>query len=140
MCLLPFADMDIDGTMGVEPFETGLAPWLVVRNAQEAEDFYAAAFRAVELYRLDGDEGLAVAQLSIDGAAFWIQDDGGAVPDAGSIRMILSVADPDAVFELAVASGAEVVAPISEAYGWRTGRITDPFGHNWEISRQLTPP
>jgi len=132
--------MDIDGTMGVERFETGLAPWLVVRNAQEAEDFYAAAFGAVELYRLDGDEGLAVAQLSIDGAVFWIQDDRDAVPDLGSIRMILSTEDPDSVFELAVASGAEVVAPISEAYGWRTGRITDPFGHDWEISRQVASP
>ena len=107
--------MDIDGTMGSEPFETGLAPWLVVRNAKEAEDFYAAAFGAVELYRLDGDEGLAVAQLSIDGAVFWIQDDRDAVPDSGSIRIILSVEDPDSVFALAVTSGVEVVAPISEA-------------------------
>ncbi len=52
--------------------------------------------------------------------------------------MILSVDDPDAVFEQAVAAGATSVAPVQEQYGWRTGRITDPFGHNWELSKQLT--
>jgi len=51
--------------------------------------------------------------------------------------MILSVEDPDAVFDQAVAAGAAVVAPVNEAYGWRTGRITDPFGHDWETSRRL---
>jgi len=126
---------------GGEPFETSIAPWLAVSNAQKAVDFYKAAFGAVELYRLDGDDGsLAVAQLSVGGAAFWVQDE----PDAdsgpqgpGSVRMILSVEDPDATFDQSVAAGAAVVARVSEDHGWRTGRITDPFGHDWEISRQL---
>jgi PhnB protein len=52
--------------------------------------------------------------------------------------MILSVDDPDAVFEQAIAAGAAVVAPIHEDYGWRTGRVTDPFGHDWEMSKQLS--
>jgi len=52
--------------------------------------------------------------------------------------MILSADDPDSVFEQAVAGGATVVAAMHEDYGWRTGRITDPFGHDWEMSKQLT--
>jgi PhnB protein len=52
--------------------------------------------------------------------------------------MILSVDDPDSVFERAVQVGATVVAPIHEDYGWRIGRVTDPFGHDWEVSKQLT--
>lgn len=123
-----------------EPFEASIAPWLSVSNAQKAVDFYRGAFGVGELYRLDGDDGsLAVAQLSVGGAVFWVQNDPDASPDrAGSVRMILSVEDPDAVFDQAVAAGAAVVARVSEDHGWRTGRITDPFGHDWEISRQLT--
>jgi PhnB protein len=51
--------------------------------------------------------------------------------------MILSVQDPDALFERAVAAGAAAVAPIHDEHGWRTGRLTDPFGHDWEVSRRL---
>jgi PhnB protein len=118
-----------------------LAPWLAVRDAQKAVDFYTVAFGAVERYRLDGDQGtIAVAQLSIGAADFWVQDD----PDArmegrgtSPVRLILSVDDPDAVFARAVSAGAAVVASIHEEYGWRTGRVADPFGHDWEISKQL---
>jgi PhnB protein len=129
-------------TADVEPFETSITPWLAVRDAPKAVDFYKAALGAVELYRLDGDDGsVVVAQLSVGGAVFWVQDDSDASPEAGgagSVRMILSVEDPDAVFDQAVAAGASAVAPVTEGHGWRTGRVTDPFGHDWEISRQLT--
>jgi PhnB protein len=116
-----------------------IAPWLAVRDAQKAVEFYQAAFGAVELYRLPADDGsLAVAQLSVGGALFWVQGDSNADGRGdGSVRMILSVDDPDSVFERAVQAGAAVVAPIHEDYGWRTGRITDPFGHDWEVSKQL---
>jgi len=93
-------------------------------------------------YRLDGDTGtIAVARLAIGSAEFWVQDDADAGPDgrgAPPVRLILSVEDPDAVFDQAVAAGAAIVAPIHDEYGWRTGRVQDPFGHDWEISKQLT--
>jgi PhnB protein len=119
-----------------------IAPWLAVGDAQKAVEYYKAAFGAVELYRLPADDGsLAVAQLSVGGAVFWVQNDSNASPvgrGTGSVRMILSVDDPDSVFKQAVGAGAAVVAPIHEDYGWRTGRVTDPFGHDWEMSKQLT--
>ena len=120
---------------------SNIAPWLTVRDAQKALDYYKAAFGAVELYRLPADDGsLAVAQLSVGGAVFWLQADSNVSPSgagSGPVRMILSVDDPDALFERAVAAGAAVVAAIHEDYGWRTGRVTDPFGFDWELSKQL---
>jgi PhnB protein len=114
---------------------------LAVRDASAAVDYYRRAFGAVELYRLDGDkETIAVAQLSIGGSVFWVQHDVEASPkrgSAGSVRMVLSVEDPDSVFERAVGAGAEVVAPVHEEHGWRTGRLIDPFGHDWELSKEL---
>ena len=120
---------------------SNIAPWLAVRDAQKALDYYKAAFGAVELYRLPADDGsLAVAQLSVGGAVFWLQADSNVSPSgagSGPVRMILSVDDPDALFERAVAAGAAVGAAIHEDYGWRTGRVTDPFGFDWELSKQL---
>lgn len=128
--------------MSSEPFETSIAPWLAVSDAEDAVEFYTAAFGADEVYRLEGDDGkLAVAQLAVEGAVFWVQDDSEGSPEArgsGSVRMILSVEDPDSAFDQAVAAGATEVAPVSEEYGWRTGRVIDPFGFDWELSRQLT--
>ena len=128
------------GGSGSEPFETSIAPWLAVNDAQKAVDFYRAAFGAADVYSLDDLGRVVVAQLLVGAAAVWVQEDAHASPDApgvGSVRMILSVEDPDSAFDRAVAAGAAVVAQVHEEHGWRTGRITDPFGHDWEISRQL---
>jgi PhnB protein len=111
-----------------------------VSDAEKAVDFYTAAFGAVEIYRLDGEDGkVAVAQLAVDGAPFWVQEDSetGNAGGSTSVRMILSVEDPNSAYDRAVAAGAIEVAPVSEEYGWRTGRVTDPFGYDWELSRQL---
>ena len=128
-------------TTGSDASTPAIEPWLTVPDAREASDFYKKAFGAVEAYRLDDDDGgPVVAQLSIGGAAFWIQGDADASPVApgvGSVRMILSVEDPDALFERAVGAGAAAVAPVHDEHGWRAGRMTDPFGHDWEVSRRL---
>jgi PhnB protein len=119
-----------------------IAPWLSVSNATDALAFYRAAFGAIELERLEDDTGeVAVAQLSIEGADFWIQTDADSSPDAlggRCVRMILSVDDPDSGFARAVAAGATEVAPVADAYGWRIGRVADPCGHHWEIGKRLT--
>ena len=132
--------MDADRTSR-PPRATTIAPWLAVGDAAAAVKFYAAAFGAVEAYRLDGEAGrVGLALLTIDGAPFWLQDDRAAAPGraaSASVRMILSVNDPDAFFDRAIAAGAIQVAPIHEEYGWRTGRVTDPFGYDWEFSKQL---
>ena len=55
----------------------------------------------------------------------------------GTVRLILTVADPDAVFAQAIAAGATQVVAVAENYGWRLGRVVDPFGHHWEIGHEL---
>ena len=55
--------------------KTAIAPMLSVRNGVRAIEFYKAAFGAVELFRIDGDGGAVVAQLSVGGAEFWLADE-----------------------------------------------------------------
>jgi len=125
---------------------TTIAPWLSVRRGGHAVEFYKTAFGAKELFRLGGEDGGGVvARLSIDGAEFWLSDEspehGNFSPESvggGTVRIILTVADPDAVFSRAIAAGAKQVFPVGEEHGWRLGRVVDPFGHHWEIGRQLT--
>jgi PhnB protein len=125
------------------PKATSLAPWLSLRNSAQAVEFYKSAFGAIELFRM-GDDQTVVAKLAIDGAEFWLSDESpehnNFSPESlhgGTVRMILTVADPDAVFNRAVAAGAKVVFPVGEEHGWRLGRVVDPFGHHWEIGREL---
>jgi PhnB protein len=135
--------MALDQAKGTS-FLCSIAPWLSVGNGAQAVDFYKSAFGATEVYRLEDPGGGVVAKLSVDGAEFWLSGDapeeGNPGPEslgAGRIRMILIVADPDAVFAQAVKAGASEVFPVREEHGWRLGRIVDPFGHHWEIGRPL---
>jgi PhnB protein len=124
-----------------EPVKTSIASWLSVSRATKAVDYYNAAFGAVERYRLEDNEGsVIVAQLAIEGADFWLQEDVDTsleFQDRRSVRMILTVDDPDAVFEQAIAAGATEVFAVFEDHGWRIGRVADPFGHHWEIGKPL---
>jgi PhnB protein len=124
-------------------FKTAIAPLIFVRRGLEALEFYKAAFGAEELFRIDID-GAVVATLSVNGAEFWVADespaDGNFSPETlgnGTVRMILTVADPDAAFARAIAAGAKEVWPVADQYGWHLGRVVDPFGHHWEIGRPL---
>lgn len=121
-----------------------ITPWLTVRNGTGAVEFYKSAFGAVEVYRLDSPDGGVVVRLAVNGAEFWLSSEspehespGPETLGGGSVRMILTVADPDAAFARAVAAGATQVYPVSEGHGWRIGRIIDPYGHHWEIGKQL---
>ena len=126
---------------------TAIAPMLSVRNGARAIKFYKAAFGADELFRIDDESsGAVVARLSVGESEFWLADEspehGNFSPESlggGSVRMVMIVKDPDAAFERAVTAGANVVWPVSnQPYGWRVGRIVDPFGHHWEIGRPLS--
>jgi PhnB protein len=120
---------------------TSIAPWLSVPLGAQAVDFYRSAFGATELHRVENEAGQIVAQLTLGEAEFWVSDEPATSPESlggASARMILSVDDPDALFARAVGAGAVVVAEMYEGHGWRIGRVTDPFGHDWEIAKRLT--
>ena len=121
-----------------------IAPWLTVRNGEKALHFYQRAFGATVVYRLEDPLAGVVARLSVQGAEFWLSD---GQPDdsgpeslgGGSVRMILTVGDPDTLFGQAIAAGASEIFPVGEEHGWRLGRLVDPFGLHWEIGHPLVP-
>jgi PhnB protein len=122
---------------------TTIAPWLSVRDGARAVAFYKSAFGTTEVF-LMGEGSSVVARLSVDGAEFWLSDEspehGNFSPQTlkgSTVRIILTVADPDAVFARAIAAGAAQVFAVTEEHGWRLGRVVDPFGHHWEIGRPL---
>jgi len=124
--------------------KTSIAPMLSVRRGAEAIEFYKAAFGAGEMFRIDAENGAVVARLSVGEAEFWVADESpehqNFSPESlggGTVRMVMIVEDPDGAFERAVAAGATVIWPVSNQYGWRLGRIIDPFGHHWEIGKPL---
>jgi PhnB protein len=117
---------------------------LSVRNGAQAVEFYKSAFGANEVFRIEDPSGAVVSRLSVDGAEFWLADESpehlNFSPESlggGSARMILTVPDPDAMFAKALAAGAREVVAVKEEYGWRLGRVVDPYGHHWEIGRPL---
>jgi PhnB protein len=121
-----------------------IAPMLSVRNGAKAIEFYKAAFGAIDVFRIDAPDGAVVARLSVEGAEFWLSDEspehGNFSPESlggGTVRMILTVPNPDAMSAKALAAGAREVVAMKEDYGWRLGRVVDPFGHHWEIGRPL---
>jgi PhnB protein len=116
-----------------------IEPWLSVPDGTRAVGFYVEAFGAAVLERLEDDHGeVEVARFSVAGGHFWIQRDPGVV--AAGARLLLVVPDPEASFSRAVAAGAVEVAAVHEEHGWLAGRVTDPFGFDWELSRQLDDP
>lgn len=139
--------MEMAGNRGGDQ-QTTISPQLTVRHGRAAVEFYKAALGAVEDYRVGGtdDEPNVVAQLSVGGASFWVADEspphrnfspeslGGA-----TVRMLLTVEDPESVVGRAIAAGATEIHPVGEEHGWRLGRIEDPFGHQWEIGKPLVP-
>jgi PhnB protein len=130
--------------MQITTISTSIEPWLSVRDGVKAVEFYKAAFGAIEVYRLDVPDGTVVAKLSIDGAGFWISDEstgsGNISPVSlgeSTVRMILTVADPDSLFERVLKHGATEIFPVGVAHGWKLGRLADPFGHHWEIGHPV---
>jgi PhnB protein len=127
--------------------KTAIAPLLAVRRGASAIEFYQRAFGAMELFRVSDEKGGVVARLSVDGAEFWLADESpehsNFSPESlggSSVRIVLMVEDPDAVFARASGAGATVVWPVADQpYGWRLGRLADPFGHHWEIGKPQQP-
>jgi PhnB protein len=124
--------------------KSSVSPWLSVGNGAQAVEFYIAAFGAKEVYHLEDPGGGVVSRLAIDGGEFWLSGESGSQENSGravtanpTVRMIWTVADPDAAFLRALAAGASEIFPVSEGHGWRVGRLVDPFGHHWEIGHPL---
>jgi len=120
-----------------------VTPYLVVKDAARAIDFYGKVFGAKEVMRLPGSDGkVGHAEIKIGGDYVMLADE---VPEQGHkspqslggspVRIHLYVEDVDAVASRAVEAGARVLIPVGDQfYGDRSGRIEDPFGHIWILS------
>jgi PhnB protein len=129
--------------MAVVPIPPGYAsvtPYLIVRGAAKAIDFYQRAFGAVELFRLATPDGtIGHAEIRIGNARVMLADGMGGSPDpltlgGSTVSFMLYVPDVDAAFARAIAAGATEKRPVADQfYGDRTGTLADPFGHVWSI-------
>ncbi|NEA27419.1 VOC family protein [Actinomadura bangladeshensis] len=125
-----------------EHYKYSVIPHAIVDGAAEAIKFYAEAFGASELFRLDGEDGRIVhAEISVQGSTLMLGDgDASFVPpgDGGtSVILHVYVADVDALTDRAASAGAELLSPPADMpYGARQSMLRDPFGHVWIF---LTP-
>jgi PhnB protein len=138
----------------VKPIPDGyqaVAPYLIIRGAARALEFYRDALGATERLRLDMPGGkIGHAEIEIGGSVIMLADEFPEMdcrsPETigGSpVTLHLYVTDADAVVARAVAQGAKVTRPVkNQFYGDRSGMIIDPFGHTWNVAthiEDLTP-
>ncbi len=130
----------------VKPVPDGyhtLTPYLVIRDAAKAIEFYEKAFGAKETFRMPGPGGKIMhAELQIGDSMLMLAEEmpeyGAKSPQAlgGSpVNVFLYVEDADKVFNQAVAAGATVTMPLADQFwGDRYGKLADPFGHQWSVA------
>lgn len=133
----------------VSPIPKGyhsLTPYLIVKGAAKAIDFYKEVFDAAELMRFPGPDGsVCHAEIKIGDSHLMIADE---MPGMGfsspaglggsPVGLVVYVEDADACAAKALAGGAKVVKSVQDQfYGDRSGTFTDPFGHLWTISTHI---
>jgi PhnB protein len=140
--------------MPVKPVPHGyhtVTPYLIIKGAADAIDFYKKAFGATELVRMAQPGGkIGHAEIRIGDSPVMLADE---VPQmkhlspqtlgGTPVSILLYVEDVDARFKRAVAAGAKVVRPVvDQFYGDRSGTLQDPFGHVWTIAthKEDVPP
>lgn len=130
--------------MSIKPIPDGyhsITPYLSIKGAAEAIEFYKRAFNATELFRLVTPNGdIGHAEIKIGDSPVMLADPCEREQIAFCSPQSLGglhvyVENVDALFEQAVAAGATVTRPVeNQFYGDRTGTLTDPFGHLWFLA------
>jgi len=133
----------------VKPIPEGyhnVTPYLFVRSAASAMDFYKSVFGATEVVRMAGSNGKIMhAELRIGDSIVMLADEN---PPTGvmspqtvggfSVGLHLYVESVDAVIQKAVENGAKLLRPIkNQFYGDRSGSLLDPFGHMWSVATHV---
>ncbi len=133
----------------VKPIPDGyhtVTPYLIIKGAAKALDFYKKAFGAEELFRMDMGGGMiGHAEIKIGDSPIMLADEH---PDMGykspksyggtPVSIALYVNDVDALAKQAIAAGAKVLRPVqNQFYGDRSGTFEDPFGHVWTIGTHI---
>lgn len=131
----------------VKPIPEGyhsVTPYLAVKNAGEAIDWYKRALGATEVMRFEDGGKIAHAEIKIGDSIIMLSDEwpeGGhlaASPDGSPVSLMLYVEDVDNAFKRAIDAGArELRAVKDQFYGDRSGSLADPFGHRWHITTHV---
>ena len=131
--------------MAVKPIPEGyhsVTPYLIVKDAGRAIEYYKKAFGATEIMRFPGpDNKVAHAEIQIGDSRIMLADEGqneyrspqtiGGTP----VSLMIYVNDVDKTFNQAVSAGAKQSRPIQDQfYGDRSGNLIDPFGHVWTVA------
>jgi PhnB protein len=135
----------------VSPIPQGyhsITPYLVVKGAAKAIDYYKKVFGATELFRMDAPDGhVGHAELQIGDSRIMLADENpsmgqgyssAATIGASPVSLYFYCPDVDRILERAAAAGAKVLKPAQDQfYGDRSGFIQDPFGHLWGIATHV---
>jgi PhnB protein len=120
-----------------------VTPYLAIKNAAKAVEFYKNAFGATESYKLMMPDGrLGHAEIRLGDSMIMLADEfpeyGGKAPatlGGSPVSIHLYVEDVDAFFRKALAAGAKELKPVMDQfYGDRSGQLEDPFGHLWWVA------
>jgi len=125
-----------------------VTPYLVIKGAAQAIEFYKTVFGATELFHMNTPDGkVAHAELQIGTSRIMLADESpsmgqghasAATIGASPISLYLYVPDVDRIVERATVQGAKVLKPVEDQfYGDRSGFIQDPFGHLWGIATHV---
>lgn len=125
-----------------------ITPYLVIKGAGQAIDYYKKVFGATEVFRMDQPDGkVGHAELKIGDSLIMVADENpqmgeghssAATIGASPISLYLYIPDVDHVFQRAVAEGAKAIKPVeNQFYGDRTGFLRDPFGHFWGLATHV---
>jgi len=135
--------------MATKPIPDGYrtaTPYLIIKGAAEAIEFYKRAFGATELLRMADAQGrVGHAEIKIGDSVIMLADEHPAMGYRGprslggsSVSILLYLAEVDAVFERAVRAGAKAQRPVADQfYGDRSGTLEDPFGHVWTVATHV---
>lgn len=125
-----------------------ITPYLIIRGAAKAIEYYKKVFGATEIMRMPGPNGtVGHAELKIGDSNIMLADENpsmgqghasAATIGASPVSIYLYIPDVDKVFDRAVAEGAKVLKPVQDQfYGDRSGFLQDPFGHLWGLATHV---
>jgi PhnB protein len=125
-----------------------VTPYLIIKGAAKAIDYYKKVFGATELMRMAGPDGkVGHAELKIGNSIIMLADENpnmgqehssATTIGASPVSLLIYLPDVDKVVERAKAEGAKIVKPVQDqVYGDRSGFIQDPFGHFWSVSTHI---
>jgi PhnB protein len=135
--------------MSIKPVPEGYrtaTPYLIVKGAAEAIEFYKRAFGATEMLRMADPQGkVGHAEIRIGDSVIMLADEhpgmgyrGPHTLGGSSVSILLYLEDVDDVFERAVQAGGKVLRPVADQfYGDRSGTLEDPFGHVWTVATHV---